>query len=246
MIKFLPIVVLILLVVGASWFLINRQQQNPNKSTQTAQQEIAATANNPIAALTNGTSTGNDQYKTLSDAITAISKKLNGETATSIATLESKVSSLEDKVTTLQRQVSQLQTSSGISPTPTEAATTTKKSPIYIPLGWVSSQTTLDWTTDSTQSVVIDTADYPGMTSAQFEGRIVNYQGNGTCYARMINITDGLALLGSLISVSATDYTWVTSSGFSLTTGKKTYAVQLKTNTGYAAQISDAHLKINF
>lgn len=245
MIKFLPVVVLIILVIGASVYLINRQAQNPNQKTQTtAQQEVAAT-NNPITALTNAASGNNSQYQTLSDAITALQKKVNGDTATSIATLESKVTSLEDKVTTLQRQVSQLQ--SGVSPTPTEAATTTtKKSPIYIPLGWVASSQALDWTTISTQSITINSNDYPGMTSVQFEGRIVNYQGNGTAYARVINTTDGNAILSSQISASGTDYTWVTSSGFTLASGSKTYAVQLKTNTGYAAQIADAHLKINF
>lgn len=246
MVKFLPIGVLILLVIGSAYYLYNRQQQNPNQTTQNAQQEVALSQNNPITTLTN-TVSSNDQFKTLQDAVIALSKKVNGEQATSIATLESKVASLDDKVTTLQRQVSQLQ--AGATPTPTETAaaatTTTKKSPLYIPLGWVASSSSLDWTTITTQSVTIDVGDYPGLTSVQFEGRIVNYQGNGTAYARIINTTDGNAILGSQISASGLDYTWVTSSGFSLS-GKKTYAVQLKTNTGYAAQISDAHLKINF
>lgn len=249
MIKFLPILVLILLVLGASWYFITRQEQNIASSTlpASAQSTPSAQSNSiPLIPITpSSTGLSSDQFKNLQDAVIALQKKVNGETSTNIATLESKITSLEDKVTTLQRQVGSL--TSGISPTPTEAAaTSTKKSPIYIPLGWVASSSVLDWTTVSTQSVVIDTADYPGMTSAQFEGRIVNYQGNGTCYARMVNTTDGTALLGSQISASGTDYAWVTSSGFSLNTGKKTYAVQLKTNTGYTAQISDAHLKINF
>lgn len=248
MVKFLPIVVLILLVAGASWYLITRQEQNVGlPSTPASVQSTPSAQSNsiPLVPLTPAASFSNDQFKALQDAVIAIQKKLNGETSTNIATLESKITSLEDKVIALQRQVSQL--SSGISPTPAEtAAATTKKPPIYIPLGWVASSSVLDWTTVSTQSIIIDTADYPGYTSAQFEGRIVNYQGNGTCFARIINTTDGNAVLGSQISTSGIDYAWVISSNFSLVTGKKTYAVQLKTNTGYAAQISDAHLKINF
>lgn len=242
MIKFLPIVVLILLVLGASWFLITRQEQSSNPvPALTAVDQPTSTQSDTGSLLP---SSSNSDLKTLQDAIIALSKKVNGDTSTKIATLESKVTSLEDKVTVLQRQVSQL--SVGVTPVPTEAAAITKKSPIYIPLGWVASSSVMDWTTIATQSIVIDTGDYPGMTSAQFEGRIVNYQGNGTCYARIINTTDGNAILSSQISTSGTDYTWVTSSAFSLSGGKKTYAVQLKTNTGYAAQISDAHLKINF
>jgi len=239
MIKFLPIGVLILLVLGTSWFLITRQRGVSNTSTVSSEQ---STTSNPVPLTLPASE--NTEIKTLQDALIALSKKLNGETSTSIATLESKVSSLEDKITTLQRQVSQLQT--GSTPVPTQAVVASKKSPIYIPLGWVGSSSALDWTTISTQSIIIDTSDYPGMTSVQFEGRIVNYQGNGTCFARIINTTDGTSFAGSQISASATDYTWVTSSTFYLTGGSKAYAVQLKTNTGYAAQISDAHLKINF
>lgn len=242
MIKFLPIIVLILLVAGAFWYLITRQQQTSSFAPTESQQSTSTQTN--TGSLLPSLPNNSDQIKILQDAIVALTKKVNGETSTNIATLESRVGSLEDKVTTLQRQVSQL--SAGITPTPAETATVVKKSPIYIPLGWVGSSSVLDWTTITTQTVIIDTNDYPGYSSAQFEGRIINYQGNGTCYARIINTTDGTAILGSEISATGTDYTWVTSPGFSLAQGKKTYAVQLKTNTGYAAQISDAHLKINF
>lgn len=247
MIKFLPVVVLILLIVGAAWYLFTKREQSSNPPVQSALQSSTAAQNN--STTTTGTllpssANDNDQIKTLQDAINALTKKVNGDTATNIATLDSKVSSLEDKVAALQRQVSQL--SAGVTPTPTEAAVVVKKSPIYIPLGWVGSSSALDWTTISSQSIVIDTGDYPDMTSMQFEGRIVNYQGNGTCFARLINTTDGTALLGSQISATGTDYAWVTSSTFTIPSSKKTYSVQLKTNTGYAAQISDAHLRINF
>lgn len=232
MIKFLPVGVLILLVLGASWFLITKQSQNFNLSSPPTEQQPTVTQSKPVPLAA-------------AASPVSIPQKVNNDTSsTNIATLESKVSSLEDKVTALQRQVSQVGTGASLAPAETTVAS--KKSPIYIPLGWVASSSVMDWTTVATQSVIIDTNDYPGATSAQFEGRIVNYQGNGTCYARIINTTDGTAVLGSQISTSGTDYAWVTSPGFSLASGKKTYAVQLKTNTGYSAQISDAHLKINF
>ncbi|MDD2823494.1 MAG: hypothetical protein PHQ59_05455 [Candidatus Daviesbacteria bacterium] len=242
MVKLLPVGVLILLVLGSSWFLITRQRTTSTLNSSPVIEQ--STAGSKPVPLTVSATSDNSEIKTLQDAIIALSKKLNGDTSTSIATLESKVSSLEDKVTSLQRQVSQLQT--GTTPAPVQESTSTKKSPVYIPLGWVASSSVLDWTTISTESISIDTNDYPGMTSAQFEGRIVNYQGNGTCFSRIINTTDGSPLLGSQISASASDYSWVISPAFSLSGGKKTYAVQLKTNTGYAAQISDARLKINF
>lgn len=243
MIKLLPIGVLIFLVVLAGGYLwMRRSQAQVTPQIKELTQLTGQTDVSSFAPVDNS-----DRIKILEEAVILLAKKINGEVPTTgtNATLIGRISTLEDKVTSLQRQVSQLQ--SGVSPTSAPAAgRSVKQPPIYIPLGWVASSSVMVWTTITTQSITIDTNDYPGFTSAQFEARIVNFQGNGTAYARLINTTDGSGVLASEVSNSGIDYAWVTSSNFSLASGKKTYAVQLKTNTGYAAQISDAHLKINF
>lgn len=245
MVRFLPVIVLVILVVFVGGFLwVRNSQTKPTPQTRELKQLSGQTVTNtdtfaPISS--------NDRLNILEDAVVALAKKVNGQTrsADSNIALASRVSVLEDKVTALQRQLSQTQT--GTTTVPAQTSTSTvKSSPVYIPLGWVASSSNMDWTTISSQSVTINTADYPGMTSAQFEARIVNYQGNGTAYARIINTTTGNAILSSEVSANRTDYTWVTSATFSLTSGKNAYAVQLKTNTGYNAQIADAHIKIIF
>lgn len=248
MIKFLPVVVLIILVLFVGGYLwIRNSQTQPTSKTTELKQISGQTVTN---ADTFAPVSSEDRIKILENAVVALAKKVNspagGGTADSNAALVSRVSSLEDKVVSLQRQVSQSQSGSSAAPATQTSTSTVKQSPVYIPLGWVASSSAMDWTTISGQSVIIDTNDYPNMTGAQFEARIVNYQGNGTAYARLINTTNGNALLGSAVSANGTDYTWVTSATFSLSSGKNTYALQLKTNTGYNAQIADAHIKINF
>lgn len=241
MARFLPIVVLLILVlIVGGYFYLKRVEVTPSTQTQELK---TLTGNNGSNILTPVTT--EDRVKILEDAVVILAKKVNGGTTSDNTTLEAKVASLESQVASLQKQVNQLQGKT-TQTTTTQTSTSSKPSPVYIPLGWVASSTAMDWTTISSQSVTIDTNNYPGMTSAQFEARIMNYQGNGTAFARLINTTDGTAILGSQVSASGTDYSWVTSSGFSLASGQKTYAVQLKTNTGYAAQIADAHIKINY
>jgi hypothetical protein len=246
MIKFLPVLVLIILIVFVGGYVwIKRSQDLPSTKTQQLQQISGQTVTDTTAFAPVSES---DRIKILEDAVVILAKKINGGdgAADSNATLVSRVSSLEDRVTAMQRQISQLQTGSGTTTTTQTSTSTVKQPPVYIPLGWVSSSQVMDWATILSQSVTIDSADYPGMTNVQFEARIGNYQGNGTAYARIINTTDGNAILSSQVSAGGSDYTWVTSASFPLASGKKVYAVQLKTNTGYAAQISDAHIKINF
>lgn len=244
MVRFLPVAVLVILVVFVGgFFLIRNSQTKQTSQTQELKQISGQTVTDtdvfaPVSS--------DDRLKILEDAVVALAKKVNGVTGpvNSNVTLLSRISSLEDKVTAIQRQTGQTQT--GATSSAQTSAGTVRQPPIFIPLGWVASSASMDWSTVSSQSVIIDTNDYPGMTSAQFEARIVNFQGNGTAYARIINTTTGNAISTSEVSASGIDYAWVISSNFSLASGKNTYAVQLKTNTGYNAQIADAHIKINF
>lgn len=243
MIKFLPIGVLIFLVVAVGGFLwIKRSETKPTQQIKQLKDISGQTNINTFAPVSN-----DDRIKILEDAVIVLAKKVNGESGSTSATtgLDSRVSSLEDKVTALQRQISQPQPK--MTPIPTSAVNSSvKQPPSYIPLGWVASSSALDWTTVTTQSIIIDTNDYPGYTSAVFEAFLMPYQGNGKAYARLYNGTDTQSIGGSEVSVSAIDYTWVSSSNFSLPSGKKTYNIQLKTTTGYASTVQNARIKIIF
>lgn len=160
------------------------------------------------------------------------------------ANLDARLNNIESSIASLQSSVNSLKSTTET--TETTSTSTTKKSPVYIPLGWQGSASSTDWTSISAQSFVFDPADYPGFTSVTFEANLQIYQGNGTAYARIYNSTDSGAVYGSDISTTSQDYKWVSSSNFNLTNAKKTYILQLRSNTAYASMMQNARLKVNF
>lgn len=157
--------------------------------------------------------------------------------------LDARLNNIESSLASLQVSVNSLKGTSGIATTDSSG---TKKSPVYIPLGWQGSASSTDWTSVNAQSFIFDPADYPGFTNATFEANLQIYQGNGTAYARLYNSTDSSGVYGSDLSTTSQDYKWVSSSDFALSSAKKTYILQLRSNTGYASMIQNARLKISF
>ena len=156
--------------------------------------------------------------------------------------LDNRIKALEASINDLSTRIAKLETGSST----TTSTTTSTKSPAYISLAASGSSSVGDWATVSGTVVTIDTGDYPGYTSMQFEANIQIFQ-TGIAYARISNKTDGTSILSSEISTTATSYTNVTSSKFSLPGGKKDYQLQLKSLvTGYAASVQNARIKVNF
>ncbi len=189
---------------------------------------------------------------TVEDALALLINRVNnlgGTTTQTAATtsqvsgdINSRVQSLENTVANLQVQINQLK-GGGTSATTISGS----KSPAYIPLGWNGSASTQDWSSVSSQSISIDPADYSGYTGMQFEANISVYQGNGTAYARLFDKDDGLAIIPSEVSGKTDTPTWASSATFQLpATTKKTYVLQVKTTTGYASQVQNARIKVNF
>lgn len=201
-------------------------------------------------SLTGGSVEG--RVTTIEDALALLINRVNNlsPTTTQTATtpnqvsgdINSRVQSLENTVANLQVQINQLK---GGETSPTTISGS--RSPVYIPLGWNGSASTQDWSSVTSQSISIDPADYSGYTSMQFEANISVYQGNGTAYARLFNSTDALAIIPSEVSGKTDTPTWVSSATFQLpSTTKKTYVLQVKTTTGYASQVQNARIKVNF
>ena len=205
-----------------------------------------------IENQTSGVSSDHDRIQILEAAVLDLAKqvgelkrKIEGSSSNTLPSGTSGTSGSQDlstitaTLTTLQSQVAALQQSSGVS-------TSTKRSPMYIPLGWVGTASSQSWTTITTQGTIINSADYPGYTSAQFEVNLQAYQGNGTAYAQLYDNDDGLVISGSSVSTTSSNYTWVSSGTFQLASGQKTYYMQLKNTTAYPANVSDARIRINF
>lgn len=207
----------------------------------------------PVANKISGVnSTLESRVTSLEDAVALLINRVNnlGNIGSSGGSTD-RISSLETTVASLQIQLNQLKQTGATTGIATTGVATSGnvsgKQVTYIPLNWVGSATTTDWSSVTTQSIVIDPADFPGYTSMQFEANLQVYQGNGTAYARILDNTDGLAAISSQVSTTAQNYTWVSSSSFQLpSTAKKTYVLQLKTSSSYAASVDGARIKVSF
>ncbi len=137
-----------------------------------------------------------------------------------------------------------------ITPTATTTPTTIFTSGpkvAYIPLGSTGSSTSLNAYEDiSATEIVINSADYPGYKKMYLESQIRIFQGNGQGDARIFDKTDGLGMSGSEISTTSENFSLKTSSGFTIPSGKKTYVVQLKSNTGYSVDLQTSRIRVEF
>lgn len=192
-----------------------------------------------------------DRLKELEFAVTDLIKqvrdaKTSNSASTGNADLDAKLNNLEASVNDLRARVIKLETgTSGVVQTTTTTLPSTTKPPSYIPLGWSGSSRGTDWTDLSGQEFTIDSGDYSGYKTMQFEINIRIFQ-NGMAYARLFDKDDGIAILQSEVSTGSTDYTWLSSNGFTLPSGKKTYKLQVKSLTGYSVDVTNARIKVNF
>lgn len=234
MIKFLPIVIIILAILGG--FLYWRFSTKDALIESTSQIQIT------------GDGLLEDRVATLERAVIDLIKS-GREISSSSASLETDtITQLQNTVTSLQSQIDTLKQSGTAltSQTSTSQTTTTAtQAPLFIPLGWIGSSKTTDWAAVTGQEISIDPADYPGYKNIYFEVSLRIFQ-NGKAYARLQNKDDGTAILSSEVSTTSTDYTWLTSSSFQLPGAKKTYRLQLKSLTGYSADVQNARIKIVF
>ena len=235
MVKLLPLVLVLAIMVGAVVYLRFFRFEG------VAPQAVPATSllTSPSGSLSQPADSviTEGRLKRLEDAVNTLVGKPSGQTSASV---ETRLKSLENTVTALQTQVAQQN-----QPAQQTTQITTKKPPLYIPLGWTGTATTTDWSTITGQSIVLDPADYSGYSSMQLEVYLRDFQGNGKAYARILNSDDGTAVLPSEVTTTSYDYTWVTSSGFTLP-GKKTYKLQLKSLTGYETGVQSARMRVNF
>lgn len=237
-IKFLPIVVIVGLIAGV--LFIRFSASNSNQSFISAQQiePVEVPKTSPGAPI-------EDQVSILEEAITKLVVEVNklktqvSENKFSSAegsSVESRLSALETAVVDLKSRVGNLE-----QPGTTMSQT---KTPLYIPLGSGGSTTSQDWVTLGTYEITLSPSDYSGYSSMQLE---VSMRNNipGTSYARLLNSSDGTAVSPE-VSTTSTSFAWYSSSGFTLSSGQKTYKLQIKTTSSNETFIQSARLKVNF
>lgn len=239
--KFLPIIVLIFLVIGTFFYIRSRFDSQPASSLTSGSSPV--TSEPKTANLS--ASSDSDRIKVLEELITQLGKKVSssggsGAQNTTSPMTETRIKNLETTTASLQQQIDTLKGTSSIVPT------SSKKSPIYIPLGSGGTSDGRDWYSMTAYQANINSADYSGYSSMQLEVVINLSESVGEAHARLYNSSDSSAVSSASVSTSANKATLVSSSGFTVPSGNKTYVLQLQSTQGYTIYLQSARIKVNF
>ncbi len=118
---------------------------------------------------------------------------------------------------------------------------------VYIPLGGGSSTQSQSWVSLNNNQVYIDFYnDYGSNAYATWDVFTKVDQGNGAAYARIFDLTNGVAVDGSELTTTSSTTTQVSSGQIKLRTGRNLYTVQIKSLNGYTAFIDSARIKITY
>lgn len=238
------VVILVVVIFVGGRFILSSSSvglTSPKEATQSPAQNSAT----PGTSSPSGTL--EQRIAELEFSVSDLLKQVRGVTPSSSSTTvssdtEKRVKTLETSMADLVNRVIALEQKNT---TATTSQTATSKAPSYIPLGWVGSSVNTNWASISGQEFTINTADYPGYISMQFEVSLRIFQ-NGQAFARLEVKDAGTSILASEVSTTSQSYTWLSSSTFQLPAGSKTYRLQLKSLTGYSADVQNARIKVNF
>lgn len=149
----------------------------------------------------------------------------------------------------IQKAVSEaVATLSGKPQTTTKVTTLapTGKKTSYIPLSGPITTTSTAWVDAPGVEVYVDlTNDYSADATVSWEATLSVANGNGQALARLFDVTHGIAVNGSEISLTnnATP-TLVSSGNLSFWSGKNLYRVQLKSLNSFVVTFSSGRIKI--
>lgn len=232
----LPIIAVILIILAIIFRGVLLNRFTPTAETTQLQEPREVPLSTESANLTTTVNKLIDQSK----------KPIKIDSSTppsSNANLEAKIKVLETSIADLRQQIRVLQAQTGS--TTLTTTTTTSKAPIYIPIGSGGYTNAPTWTDASGVEISIDPADYPGYTSATFEDSLRISDPNQTASARLYNATDKSSLTSTEISTTSQSFVIVSSNTFNLTSGRKTYRLQLK-SSGHEAYSQFARIKISY
>lgn len=239
MIKFLPFLLIPLLLFGGLMYWRSQASTKQNLATsETAEEEIEETPIEVPKTLPGASL--EDRIKSLEETVVKLVSQ-NNKTASTPApsgALDSRLDNAEAAVTELKARVSALEKAT---PAPVSAS----KSTLYIPMGAGGSYSNLDWVSLNEYEVSLNPDNYPGYTGMVLEVNFRLVDPTGTGYARLYNVTDGSAISSELTTTSST-FGVQTSSSFKLATGTKTYRLQVKSSIGKELVLQSVRIKVNF
>ena len=146
----------------------------------------------------------------------------------------------------ISRAVSTISATSKTSIKPTVIKQEGKRT-AYIPLAGPITSTSTDWTDAAGTDVYIDFVnDYGKSTLVSWEAFLKIANGNGQAYARLYDVTHGIAVNGSEVSVASGVSTQVVSGELKFWSGKNLYRVQIKSLNSFVATFESGRIKINY
>lgn len=152
-----------------------------------------------------------------------------------------KIKDLETIITQLQAKVATLEQQTNQTSQPSSASTPV----VYIPLGSGGSTDDKNWFGLDGYEISLNPADYPGYTNMYLEVTLKLVEKVGTSYARLYSISDNKAI-SSEVSTTSEKNTLLTSLGFKLPDGSKTYRLQVKSSEGYQVLLQNSRIKVTF
>jgi len=144
--------------------------------------------------------------------------------------------------------------SSSIKKTAESSKTTTVAVPVlrgettYIPLAGPITTTSIGWVDAAGTDVYIDLAnEYGKAATVSWDAFLKVAHGNGQAFARLYDVTHGIAVSGSEIStVNNETSTQVSSGNLNLWAGKNLYRVQIKSLNSFEVTFGSGRIKINY
>lgn len=243
MIRLLPFILIIILILGGLGYWRFIYSKSNTNELETAQQnssdspvEVPKTL--PAASL-------EDRVRVLEDAVVKLTPKTGNLPAADIQTgnlssVESRLTGLESAMTDLKTRVAILEKAAPAS------SVSNSKYPLYIPLGASGGPwTNTDWNSLNEYQISIDPDNYTGYTGMILEVNFRLVDPTGTGSIRLYNTTDS-KVISSEISTSATSFSVYSTSSFKLSSGTKTYKLQVKSAQGKEIYIQTARIKVSF
>lgn len=134
--------------------------------------------------------------------------------------------------------------SAKLTPKPVATTTTTKQT-TYIPISASYSTQSTDWKDVPGSEVYIDlNNDFSADAYVTWEANLSIANASGTADARLFDKTHGIAVQGSLVSVSSSDISQVKSGQIYPWSGNNQYIVQIKSLNSNLATFSSGRIKV--
>ncbi len=244
MLRFLPVVLVITLVIGGLgyWrFIAARPALTTPETTKENTQEsdlVEVPKTLPQASI-------EDRVKALEDLTVKLVEQINSlksasKDGKSGSPDDAKLNLLDASVTELKMRVSALEKA-----TPQPVSSTSKSSTVYIPLGSGGTSDDANWYSLSGYEISMDPGEYSGYTGMQLEVSMKLNEKVGTANARLLNSSDNSAV-SSEVTTTSDSFTLLSTGGFKLPAGRKTYQLQLKSSQNRTIQLQNARIKVNF